>query len=174
MADLHIVTLAPEDRAFPSLGVSYVFADLRSLPIRDGAYDRVLSISTLEHVGLDLDHFGAAAELAEDPQREALAAAGELRRVVRAGGEVLLTVPVGAPERFAWVRTLSPDELDELVARFDPAAAEVAYFRHDGGWRRSDREGVSDARYRDHLGGAPVRDRVVAAEAVACVALTMR
>jgi len=174
MDELHIVTLAPEDRAFPSLGVSYVFADLRCLPFRDETYDRVLSISTLEHVGLDLEHFGADGQRAEDPQRAALAAAGELRRVVRAGGEVLLTVPVGVPERFDWVRMLSVAELDALIARFDPVDVEIAYFRHDDGWRRCDRDGVAGARYRDHLGGAPVVNRVVAAEAVACVALTTR
>jgi SAM-dependent methyltransferase len=174
MDDLHIVTLAPEDRAFPNLGVSYLFADLRRLPLRDATYDRVLSLSTLEHVGLDLGHFGAdGSSVAEDPQQAALAAAGELRRVLRPGGEALLTVPVGVAERFDWVRSLSLDELDALVDRFDPVSVEVVYFRHDDGWQPVDREGVSGARYRDHLSGEAPRNGVVAAEAVACVALTI-
>ena len=54
MDKLHIVTLAPEERAFPELDVSYLFADLRDLPLSDDVYDQVVSISTLEHVGLDL------------------------------------------------------------------------------------------------------------------------
>jgi len=172
MDDLHIVTLAAEDRAFPGLGVSYLFADLRSLPFGDDVYDRVVSLSTLEHVGLDLEHFGADGGLASDPQEESLAAADELRRVLRPGGDVLLTVPVGVPERFGWVRTLSLEELDALVARFDPVELDVTFFRHEGGWRSVDRDSVGDARYRDHLGGAEPRNGVVAAEAVACVALT--
>ena len=173
MDALHIVTLAAEERAFPGLGISYLFADLRKLPLGDGVYDRVLSLSTLEHVGLDLEHFGANGARADDPQPAALAAADELRRVVRPGGEVLLTVPIGVAERFDWVRTLSLDELDELIARFEPVAVETTFFRHDGGWQRVERAAVIDARYRDHLGDEPPRKGIVAAEAVACVALTV-
>lgn len=173
MDDLHIVTLAPEERAFPQLNVSYLYADLRRLPIADGVYDRVVSISTLEHVGLDLTHFGAGDGHAPDPQREALRAAAELRRVLRPGGELLLTVPVGRPDRFDWVRALSLDELDELVASFEPEELEVTYFLHNGGWSMVTREEVADARYRDHFTSGPPRGRVVAAEAVACVALRL-
>ena len=171
MDDLHIVTLAAEDQSFPSLGVSYLYADLRALPLAEGVYDRVVSLSTLEHVGLDLKHFGADGTRAKDPQEAALAAADELRRVLRPGGEVLISVPVGVPERFDWVRALSLHELDELIDRFAPAEVDITFFRHDGGWGRVSRESVADARYRDHLGGAPPRGGVVAAEAVACVAL---
>jgi glycosyltransferase involved in cell wall biosynthesis len=173
MDDLHIVTLAAEDRSFPSLGVSYLFADLRALPLADRVYDRVLSLSTLEHVGLDLEHFGADGKAAADPQEAALLAADELRRVLRAGGELLMTVPIGVPERFDWVRAFSLNELDQLIDRFAPVEVDVTFFRHDGGWRRVDRDSVADSRYRDHLSGTPPRAGVVAAEAVACVALTV-
>ncbi len=171
MDDLHIVTLAAEDRAFPNLGISYMFADLRDLPLRDATYDRILSLSTLEHVGLDLDHFGADGGSLQDPQEGALTAADELRRVLRAGGDVLLTVPVGVAERFDWVRSFSLEQLDELVERFEPVAVESAYFRHDEGWQRVERDDVAGARYRDHLSGEAPRNGIVAAEAVACVAL---
>jgi hypothetical protein len=171
MDDLHIVTLAPEDRAFPNLGISYLFADLRNLPLRDATYDRVLSLSTLEHVGLDLEHFGADGGAAEDPQLGALAAADELCRVLQPGGTALLTVPVGVAERFDWVRSFSLEEVDALIDRFDPVEAEVTYFRHDEGWQPVDRDGVTGARYRDHLSGEAPRDGIVAAQAVACVAL---
>jgi len=173
MDDLHIVTLAAEERAFPGLGISYLYADLRKLPLGDGVYDRVLSLSTLEHVGLDLEHFGANGGRVEDPQAAALVAADELRRVVRPGGEVLITVPIGVSEHFAWVRSLSLEELDDLVARFDPVTVETTFFRHDGGWQVVERDAVTDARYRDHLGGEKPRNGIVAAEAVACVALTV-
>jgi SAM-dependent methyltransferase len=171
--DLHIVTLAPEAEAFPQLGISYLFADLRALPFADAVYDRVLSISTLEHVGTDTTFYGGETRVAEDPQRELLAAVAELRRVLRPGGDCYITVPVGRGERFEWVRSLTPAQVDEIAAAFEPEAFEAEYFRYaDGGWRRSDREGVADARYRDHFtsdGLGP--DGVVAAEAVACLHL---
>jgi glycosyltransferase involved in cell wall biosynthesis/SAM-dependent methyltransferase len=174
MDDLHIVTLAPEEAAYPQLHVSYLFADLRELPIADESYDRVVSVSTLEHVGMDNDYYGKPSGVAEDPQAELLRAVGELRRVLKLGGDFYVTVPVGEPDRFAWVRALSPDEIDELVERFAPAEATIDYFRHSpDGWQVSDRDGIAGARYRDHFSSGPVgEDRVVAATAVACLHLT--
>ena len=171
--DLHIVTLAPEERAFPQLGVSYLFSDLRELPLADATYDRVVSLSTLEHVGADTSYYGGDTKVADDPQRELLVAVAELRRVLRPGGDCYISVPTGRGERFDWVRSLTPEELDEIVAAFAPAESSVDYFRYvDGGWRRSDREGVADARYRDHFTSDGVGpDGVVAAEAVACLHL---
>ncbi|MBA2347137.1 MAG: glycosyltransferase [Solirubrobacterales bacterium] len=172
MDDLHILTLEPEAEAFPQLHVSYLYADLRSLPIADATYDRVLSISTLEHVGMDNAYYGSDAAKAPDPQPELLRALGELRRVLKPGGDLYLTVPAGEPDRFEWVRALSVDEIDEIVAAFAPSSVTVTYFRHVAhGWTRVDRDQVTGARYRDHFGGERREDRVVAAEAVACLHL---
>jgi hypothetical protein len=98
-----------------------------------------------------------------------------MRRVVRPGGRVHLTVPVGSGERFSWVRTFTPAELDELVEAFTPAETTREFFRHGAeGWQRATADEVADARYRDHFSSGPVRDDgVVAAEAVGCVTLTV-
>ena len=174
MDDLHIVTLAPEEESFPELGVSYMYADLRELPIKDATYDRVVSISTLDHVGMDNQRFGSDAASAEDPQRETIRAVEEVRRVLRPGGDLYLTVPVGQGERFDWVRSFTLDELDELVEAFGARDVRGSYFHHDGhsGWRRVERAEVASASYRDHFSSGPVGpNRVVAAEAVACLHL---
>ena len=174
MDDLHIVTLTPEEQSFPALKISYLYADLRDLPLRDGTYDRVVSISTFEHIGLSNEYYGSDIERA-DPQAACLAALAELRRVLRPGGDLYLTVPIGSGERFEWVRALTLDELDELLEGFGGTAGDVTFFRHDHGWRRAGRDEVGDARYRDHFSsGPPGEDRVVAAEAVACAHLVRR
>ena len=171
--ELHVVTLAPEERSFPQLGVSYLYSDLRELPLADATYDRVASISTLEHVGTDTSYYGGETKVAEDPQRELLRAVAELKRVLRPGGDLYVTVPVGRGERFAWVRSLTPAQLDELVEAFAPESSSIDYFRYaDGGWRRAGRDDVAEARYRDHFTSPGVgEDGVVAAEAVACLHL---
>ena len=175
MDDLHIVTLTPEEQSFPTLKVSYLYADLRDLPMRDETYDRVVSISTFEHIGLSNQYYGSDVQRAADPQAECLRALVELRRVMRPGGDLYLTVPIGSGERFEWVRALTVEELDELVEGFSAADSSVTYFRHAGGWRRVGRDEVTDARYRDHFSSGPPReDRVVAAEAVACLHLVRR
>jgi SAM-dependent methyltransferase len=174
MDELHVVTLSPEEESFPELGISYLFADLRELPVKDATYDRVVSISTLDHVGMDNLRFGSDAPAADDAQGQAIQAVAEMRRVLRPGGDLYLTVPVGKGERFDWVRSLTLDEIDALIETFGPGDLRETFFRHDGadGWRRATREEVSGARYRDHVSSGPVGpDRVVAAEAVACVHL---
>ena len=173
MDDLHILTLEPEPEAFPQMHVSYVFADLRELPIADDTYDRVLSISTLEHVGMDNTYYGSEGGKARDPRPEMLRALSELRRVLKPGGDLYVTVPVGEPDRFEWVRALSPDEIDEIIDAFGGSFTSVAYYRHGArGWANVDRSGVAGARYRDHFSSGPVgSQRVVAAEAVACLHL---
>lgn len=58
--------------------VEFVQADAASLPFEDGYFDISLSHSTIDHI----------------PGKEKrLAAVGELRRVTRSGGHVVLTVP---------------------------------------------------------------------------------
>ena len=74
--ELTIVTLAPEPVAFTSLGVSYLYGDLRQLPFRDDWFDEVACLSTLEHVGMDNAVYGAAGPNAADarPRRRRLCA----------------------------------------------------------------------------------------------------
>jgi SAM-dependent methyltransferase len=177
MDDLHVVTLSPaEEDAFPRLGISYLYADLRELPFKDSSYDRVVCISTLDHVGLDNERFGADVPSAEDAQGEAIKTIRELHRVLRPGGELYLTLPIGRGDRFDWVRSFTPGELDELVEAFEPASDSIDFFMHGkAGWQRAERDEIADARYRDHLSSGPVgSDRTVAAEAVACVELIRR
>ena len=57
---LHIVTLAPESHCDWTLGVSYLFHDLRDLPFRDGVYETVVSLSTIEHIGMDNQRYAGS------------------------------------------------------------------------------------------------------------------
>ncbi len=168
--DLAIVTLAPEPVAFTSLGVSYLYADLRALPLRDDWYDEVVCLSTLEHVGMDNAPYGSAAPASEDPQAEAAAALRELLRVVRPGGRVHLSVPYGVREDHGWFRQLDRDDLQDLLTRAGAVRWEETYFAHTvDGWRRTSAEQAADARYSAEPGRAA--DGAVAARAVACLTI---
>lgn len=163
VSELHTVTLAPEEQAFVDRGVSYLFADLRDLPVRDDIYDAIACISTLEHVGLDNSVYGAAAAKRGDAQAEARRACRELARVAKPGAIVLLTVPYGVPEQLGWVRQLDRAQLIELATEFGAADTTIDIFRRgDRGWQRSSLDESADARYRVHH-----------AEAVACVAMRL-
>jgi SAM-dependent methyltransferase len=171
---LDIVTLAPERRSWPDRGVSYIYADLRSLPLREGCYDQIVSISTLEHVGMDVALYGGARGRAPEPQREARRAMQSLRRVLRPGGTLYFSVPYGEREDLGWLRQLDRDELDDLIAAFGEAAdRRVTVFAYGAcGWQVSSPEEAAGARYRDpRREGTLVPDRARAARAVACVRL---
>ena len=65
--ELTTVTLAAEERSFPDRGITYVYADRRELPFPNDTIDTVMSISVLEHVGMDMTIYGVPAAGAPNP-----------------------------------------------------------------------------------------------------------
>lgn len=168
--DLTIVTLSPEPACFTELGVSYLYGDLRRLPFRDGWFDQVVCLSTLEHVGMDNSGYGSSDPRAHDPRAEAVAALRELLRVARPGGRVHLSFPFGRREDHGWLRQLDRADVDDLLAGADVKRHEEAIFRHTRqGWRRSTARRAARARYHAGSGRAP--DKAVAARAVLCLTI---
>lgn len=161
--ELHIVTLAYEGVAYPGRGVSYAFSDLRALPYRDGYFETVISISTLEHVGMDNRAYAEGAATAADPARETDAAVRELARVLRSRGRLLVTVPYGQREDHGRFRQFDRADVERLLEAAQPRDAETAVYRYSqGGWALSDLDDAASARYRSDFG----------AEAVACIGMT--
>ena len=169
--DLTIATLAPEPLSFTELGVSYLYADLRRLPFRDGWFDEVVCLSTLEHVGMDNATYGAAAPRAADPAAEASLALAGLLRVVRPAGRVHVSVPFGRREDHGWFRQLDRADVDTLFSEAGVAARDETVFLYaPEGWRRADAAEAADAVYKS----TPERpaDQAVAARAVLCATIT--
>ena len=172
---LEIVTLAPEPDAFPELGVAYRFADLRELPYENGSFDTVVSLSTVEHIGMDTRVYGADAPRAENPRAEATRAVRELRRVAAPDATLLVSVPYGVPADHGWFRQFDRRDVEQLVAAAAPSSVSVAVYRYAAdGWRRSSLEEAADATYWDHHSD-PKRpaDGAAAARAVACIRMLL-
>ncbi len=174
--DLTIVTLEPEDDAYPLRRVSYVYADLRALPFSDDTFDLAVSISTLEHIGMDNTMYRVEERPADDPVAETALVAAELRRVVRPSGRILVTVPFGRAEDLGWQRQFDAEALDRLVADLGGReAAVIAFFRyHSTGWQRATIREAAGVSYRDFTRDpTPVADAAAAARAIACIAITV-
>jgi len=166
LAPLHIATLRPEAEALTERGISYVYCDLRDLPLRDGRFRTVVCASTLEHVGMDNARYGEAGDSAADPDAEARRALRELVRVAARGATILVTVPYGRAEDHGWFRQLDRAGVEAIVEGLAGAtkATVTVYAYGPAGWQLSDLDAAAQARYGD---GVP------AAQAVACIEATM-
>jgi SAM-dependent methyltransferase len=179
---LHIVTLTPEAECHWQRGISYVFDDIRELPFRDGLYDVVVSISSLEHVGCDNTFYGSG--LAEKSVDDFPRAVREMSRVLRPGGLFLLTVPYGVYQFHGAFQQFDRARLRLAKKAFGAAAAsEECFYRYSAdGWQLARDEDCSSAEYVDWVaelmrtGRRPdtvvhQSDYAAAARAVACVRL---
>lgn len=139
-------------------GVPMVVADVRDLPFADGAFNLVLCISTLEHVGRDNRVYGADQEADPDGIPDAL---DELRRVLETDGRLVVTVPCGEPEDHGWFVQLEPETWNDafLEAGFSVLEEEIYALGPDG-WRAATDFDPAGVRYGDH------------ASAVLCATLT--
>ena len=169
-----IVTLGYEGYAEVSDKVRYEFADLRELPYRDDWFDVSISLSTMEHIGLDNRIYGAAAGIAAagNPAMEAQRAMQELHRVTKHAGTLLLSVPYGARSNPGWFRVLDADDL-ALLPEEGWSDVRTRFFRaFREGWREVSAAEAADAGYnepRNRPGRQTAPTHVAAAEAIALV-----
>lgn len=163
---LHIMTLAPEYNCFWQRGISYIFSDLRDIPIRDSFYDTIACISVLEHVGLDNTVYSSDELHNQNATDDFIKVMRELRRVLKPGGQLLLTVPFGTYQHLGWMQQFDRDLLSCAIAAFGAAhtSVEEFYRYHPDGWGKVEAEDCKDCRYAERTASA--------ANAVACIRLT--
>jgi len=171
---LTIMTLAPEKRCFWSRAVSYVYGDLRQPEFADSAFDAVVSISTIEHVGLNNTLFYTS-----DPSKNEMDTLGfvpavkEFRRILKSGGLCLITVPYGRREVREWYQVFDARLVQELLDAFQPVEFRIDYFGYSrDGWQRATAGQLADAVFHDVDKSPQVApDNAAAARGVACLRL---
>lgn len=170
---IHICTLAPEGNCFWERGVSYLYDDLRDLPYRDGWFDWVVSISTLEHVGMNNSYYTADAAKHESQTGAYLGATRELWRVLKPGGVLYASVPFGKAANLGWYQVFDQVMVNDLIAAFNPKRHSAAYYLyHPDGWRNSTADGAANATVFDiHRAKGYDPDFAAAARAVCCLEL---
>ena len=111
----------------------FLNADIMDLPFKDGDFDAVTCVSTLEHVGLG---YYSDPEEKDEPQKKAVK---EMARVLKKGGLFVLSVPFGAPSVNVQQRVFDQRGIDDILwgfkitrikyfANFDQEAARNNYW----------------------------------------------
>ena len=132
-------------------GIRPLAADVRTLPLPAASVDLVYCVSTLEHIGRDNDVYDVDAPREDDGD---LAALRELRRVLRAGGRLLVSVPTGLHDDQGWQVVRTPSAWIDVFERAGFLVYEdELYVRADDGWRTASLFEASAARY-----GGPGRE----------------
>ncbi len=115
--------------------VSYMFGDLRYMPFKDELFDRVLCISTIEHIGMDNTRYGGVEEHSPDSYIDAV---GEMLRVLKTGGRLFITFPYGEAQELGWYRIFDAREVDKIKAKCVNCKIEDKYYYYDGCWFEGD------------------------------------
>jgi SAM-dependent methyltransferase len=173
-AKLSICTLAPEKHCYWQRGISYVFGDLRSCAFRSGVFDTIVSISTIEHIGLDNTVlYTTDGTKKEDDAEGFRAAVREFRRVIRPGGVCFITVPYGKACNRGWFQVFDATMVRAVLDDFEPAHSEVEYFAYSpDGWHASDPAALADATFFDiHQEKGFGTDYAAAARGLICMRL---
>jgi SAM-dependent methyltransferase len=133
-------------------GMETVAADVRELPFADESFDQILLVSTLEHVGADNTVYGLGAEADAGSRNAALR---ELGRVLRRGGSLLVTVPLGEPGDHGWFRQEDESGWTTLVAEAGFFVEEIEAYELTGeGWRAAPTFAADGVRYGERGPGA--------------------
>ena len=139
--DITIVTLEPEGYCYWQKRISYVFGDLRDLPFKENFFDDVVSISTIEHLGMDNSIYSSNPDFFEKNRFDFLKAIAELKRVTKPGGRVYITVPYGKYTDFGWYQQFDAKMINLLIDNFAPDKfIETYYCYESGGWTVSNKQ----------------------------------
>jgi SAM-dependent methyltransferase len=169
-----ISTLAPETDCYWSRAVSYVYEDLRDSCFRDNYFDWVVSLSTIEHIGLDNTMLYTQDETKRENDDDAyLAAVKEFKRVLKPNGTLFLSMPYGQHRNHGWFQIFDAEMVDQIIKAFAPAEYRESHFKYKAnGWLVSDREQSSGATYFDiHTQKHYDADFAAASRAVVCLEL---
>jgi len=167
-----IATLAPELSAYWEKGISYLYDDLRSTCLKSDYFNWIVSLSTLEHVGMDnTTYYTDDSSKKESREKDYLDVIAEYRRILKPGGTCYLSVPFGRNKIHDWLQVFDVGMVEAMIATFNPSSFSTHYFRYSSktGWAVSSAEQCADAIFHDYHVDGCSRDKPAAAEAVVCI-----
>jgi len=167
-----IANLNPESRCYWEKEISYIFDDIRSMPFRDGSFDLITCISTLEHVGMDnTTMYTRNTKYKESEKRDYFKVITELKRLLKQNGKLLITVPFGEYQNFGFFQQFDASMIQNIINVFGSTNYSLNYYRYTNqGWQLSNEEESSHEKYFNvHEDKSIPSDMAAAARSVACI-----
>ena len=145
--NLFISTLAPERNSYWERGISYIFEDLRRTCYRDGFFNWVVCLSTIEHIGLDNTRLYTKDNSKKENDPDSfLSAITEFKRILKPGGILYLSFPFGEKKNHGWFQVFDGAMVDNLIKTFSPSSTKEIIFKYEkDGWRVSSRDESKNA-----------------------------
>jgi SAM-dependent methyltransferase len=173
--NLFVSTLYYEGRPEIVPSPSYVYEDLRDMCYKDGYFDAICSLSTLEHVGLDNTKIYTPDPAKKENATESyLEAVREYARVLKPGGTLYLSMPFGVNRNHGWFQVFDAGMVSRVVAAFAPQSSDSTFFRYENDqWNFSGEEQCRDGSCFDlRAGDAYTPDYLAFSRCVVCLELT--
>jgi SAM-dependent methyltransferase len=145
--NIFISTLSPESSFFPKNNISYIYEDLRDSCFKDNFFDYIVSISTIEHIGLDNTYMYTNDETKNENIPDSyIEAIIEFMRILKPNGKLYITVPFGIRKNHGWFQVFDAHMIDVILNTFSPSEAKECYFKYEpNGWTVATRESSKEA-----------------------------
>lgn len=108
--EIHGINL--NNKIVKNKNIKFFTADIRKTGFQDDYFDCITCISTLEHIGVS-GRYGSD----EDSEGD-IKAVAEMNRILKPGGEILITVPYGIKDVLPINKLYNKNRLDELFKNF--------------------------------------------------------
>ncbi|MDI6049195.1 methyltransferase domain-containing protein [Flavobacterium sp. XS2P24] len=174
--DKYIYTFYPEDKSYNYKRISYVYGDLRELPFKDTFFEEIVCQSTIEHIDMDNSIYGydlkSTLDVVANKSYEYLKVVEELLRVLKNGGQLLITFPYGKFENHGFFQQFDDEMLQKVFDLFEAKGTiKSDYFKYEtAGWRFAERNELSEVKsYNPHTGKGKLDDGAAHCRSIACI-----
>lgn len=173
--ELTIYTYYPESDSFIENRISYVFGDLRNLPFKENFYDEIVCQSTIEHIDMDNSIYGYDLQPSAKPtvkSYEYLKVIEELIRVLKPGGQLLVTFPYGLFENHGFFQQFDEEMVNKITDKMNTNGSlkkEFISYSKDG-WKFDKQENCNSlVSFNPHTGKGKGDDGAAHSRSVCCI-----
>ena len=172
---LYVCTLHYEGTYPTTSSPSYIYEDLRDTCFKDGFFDAICSLSTIEHIGMDNTMlYTDDLDKKENNSRAYVDYLKECSRILKKDGTLYLSMPYGKYTNFGWFQIFNREMVQDVIDTFKPAMHSLTYFRYTNDqWMFSTEVACGDGNYFDiNTNHQFEKDYLAASRCVVCLQLT--